>query len=274
MRISANILSLAIVIAFAVWPTPAHSQASAKQRAEQGQTQRVPAPEPSQGDNGYHPDCTDPPDRDTAEFCQQERMATAAVEALAADRESLRATRDQNNAVYLTLFLSLVTSAASVWIAWRATSLANRALLLEQPPKLTIEQVDLPVVVGRPKGEAFVVNRGSLRALILRSELWVIKYTKLPARHPTREPRESAFPDDSITPGDHRVWSFEEVTLNLTDGDVREIASRQLKLAVVGIVSYRGTLQDRLHHTLFCREYNPDTKRYEPVSDADYEVSS
>lgn len=105
--------------------------------SEQAQREQASAPEqsdltarPAQPTQSaaYHPDCRDPPDHDAADFCQQERMAQAAV-------DTVNAMRDQN----LLVFATIALTALAAFFAWRSALAANLTLRALERPLVIIE---------------------------------------------------------------------------------------------------------------------------------------
>jgi hypothetical protein len=188
-----------------------------------------------------------------------------------------------------------VAAAATVVIAiftitlWRSTDalgeatdkqlkLTERALKLDQTPRLRIYQIAVPIESDKPLiGELIILNEGALAAKIKTGTCLIYpRRGPLPQIHPTRDNEGhnelfDQFP--CFAAGEVQRWMLKgpslsaEIVKNIKNG------SDDWALYVIGLIRYDDEL-GHLHHTLFCRKYDPSTQRYMKEKDSDYEYTN
>lgn len=169
------------------------------------------------------------------------------------------------------LFLIFVT----FWETRKAADAGRQANIIARPPRLAVVQVQTEIIGSKITGKLHVINEGRSQATICRSAIHVlVGGKKLPQVHPTAggegDPNPIKDMPKQLTAGDVFWWPFE--SLEIDPAKLRSVTSKRGRASayVVGLLKYKDTLGD-FHHTLFCREFDPERGRWMPVDDPDYE---
>jgi hypothetical protein len=79
----------------------------------------------------------------------------------------------------------------------------------------------------------------------------------------------------SLRPGEAMSWTFRNAEGAIRGGEVAALSSPRgdmRRFYVLGFIKYTDDAVPPItRRTFFCRKYNPDSVKFEPVADSDYE---
>ncbi|MFZ2031157.1 MAG: hypothetical protein WAU68_12660 [Vitreimonas sp.] len=118
----------------------------------------------------------------------------------------------------------LFVSTFALWIEARFS--AKRALLINNPPRLTAHQISLPFAARTPfKGSLILVNEGGGKAKLWEGYSYVLVrcLDRLPQKHPiwnAAQPYPNGLDTADMARGQEYPWTFEQADHLLSEGDV------------------------------------------------------
>lgn len=192
---------------------------------------------------------------------------------------------------------ALIFIASTLYTAEKANEIMRGDTKLANPPHLLVEQVVLPLNSEKATdGHFWIINTGTSRARLSSKEDNKIRVNvgifvrsgNLPQKHILEEfhkPESVEDADEWLEPGYSKKCEINPTALivneleNITADELENIKDPKhaMNLYVIGIIRYSNDpneSEERHRRTLFCRQYNPDTDRFEPVSDRYYEFQS
>jgi hypothetical protein len=182
-------------------------------------------------------------------------------------------------AMFWVTVASVTVTGFGIWLVWRtldetssATKLLGEDFVAAHPPKLGAYQIDCCVVPDADIfAEVFIINEGRTDAdmsphVSYATFVWC---EKLPRRFPVDGVR---LRKDSLKAGEPYNWKIESKD-RLSQQDVSRIEAGSISLYLMGLLRF----DDRrkvFHRTLFCRRYDPQSKRWVHTNDPDYEYQT
>lgn len=250
-----------------------------------------------------------PAENDTEAFCRRPentRTITCLTQEVRAYQDEERAKYDLKAqqemaewafAMFLATILGVMLIAGTLWETSQAARAAKEVIfyqkqdfIVSNPPRFAISQIaiDLDAISkGRPPeyAQAWVFNSGGTPAIFRRDEnkvgyssaiLYAVK--ELPPFAVFEKAKlANPLPDkDRWTSGESDFWIFDNFT-TVTPDDVRRAldGTDGITVFLIGRIHYHDSRgSSGHHHTVFCRRYNPQTKRWENTNDPDYEYSA
>lgn len=170
--------------------------------------------------------------------------------------------------------------------AKRQSDLLLKQQKIDNPPRLLVKQVIAEIVAGQPlQVFALVVNAGNSVAYFdptpdkpsRRADVRLV----LTNGHLPNKPFDERAPEQRhevpgaryLSGGEVRPWEFMLDEPVLTAQDLENLDASAAALFVQGFIRYGNELGSD-HRVWFCREYNPQTKAFEPVDNPEYEWST
>jgi hypothetical protein len=155
----------------------------------------------------------------------------------------------------------------------------KQSIILTHRPKIMLRNVDVPHIEhgGYGDGTLWATNVGDTVAHVFKFDAMWFVGEHLPMRNPYARAEPTKTNIKNIQPGSSQHFDLPAIVFPQDDQLTWHRAIHQepripepTHLFLIGVVKYRDDL-DNLRRTGFCRRYNRQTGRFEPVDDPDYE---
>lgn len=194
-------------------------------------------------------------------------------------------------AMFFTSIFALIISSFGIYAVWKTlqfTAETNKLVAdqfaADNPPCFEIKQIDIDLprwVALEPndrKGELWIFNSGPTPAKIHLSSLAFHAGTTPPASKPFDENKAHNFLEKGqCFVGGEGCWvGFTATDLKASKAQIEASVDPRSKtnFYIIGRIHYRNANDQEVdwdRHTVFCRVYNPTTKRFDQTHDPDYE---